>query len=106
MRWRRIRRIAYNWASKRPENPGMKRKTRSDAPQVIGFLGIGLDADGQRRVTKAEHFLLVGGSAETHERMQETVVKFEEALDKTGKKLRDVTPHEAAELLRDAGQID
>jgi hypothetical protein len=80
----------------------MKRKPRRDGPEVVGFLGIGLDADGHRRVTKADHFLLVGGSAETHERMQETAVKFEEALDKTGKKLRDVSPQEAVELFRDA----
>jgi hypothetical protein len=80
----------------------MKRKPRTVGPEVVGFLGIGLDADGHRRVTKADHFLLVGGSAETHERMQETVVKFEEALDKTGKKLRDVSPQEAVELFRDA----
>lgn len=82
----------------------MKRKPRPDGPEVVGFLGIGLDADGHRRVTKADHFLLVGGSAETHERMQETVVKFEEALDKTGKRLRDVSPQEAVELFRDANR--
>jgi hypothetical protein len=80
----------------------MSRKRRPDGPEVVGFLGIGLDADGHRRVTKADHFLLVGGSAETHERMQETVVKFEEALDKSGKRLRDFSPEEAAELFRDS----
>jgi hypothetical protein len=80
----------------------MNRKPRSDAPQVVGFFGIGLDDDGHRRVTKADHFLLVGGSAETHERMQETVVRFEEALDKSGKRLGDVSPEEAVDLLRGA----
>ena len=78
----------------------MRRKRRREQPEVVGFLGVGLDTDGHRRVTQADHFLLVGGSAETHERMQETVVKFEEALDKTGKRLRDVSPEEAADLLR------
>ena len=63
-----------------------KRRPASAAPEVVGFLGIGLDSDGHRRVTQADHFLLVGGSAETHERMQETVIKFEEALDKSGEK--------------------
>ncbi|HEX4588845.1 MAG TPA: hypothetical protein VH120_02875 [Gemmataceae bacterium] len=90
----------------------MSRKRRRDAdpkpgaPEVVGFLGIGLDSDGHRRVTKADHFVLVGGSAETHEQMQETVVKFEEALDKTGKRLRDVSPEEAADLLRKARRVD
>jgi hypothetical protein len=80
----------------------MKRKPRSPKPEVVGFFGIGFDGDGQRRVTEADHFILVGGSAETHERMQETVVRFEEALDKQGKRLRDISPDEAADLLRDA----
>jgi len=86
----------------------MRRKRRPKAepqderPEVVGFLGVGLDTDGHRRVTRAEHFLIVGGSAATHEQMQETAVKFGEALDKAGKRLKDVTPQEAAELLRDA----
>jgi hypothetical protein len=84
----------------------MSSQPRPDAPQVVGFLGVGLDGDGHRRVTQAEHFLLVGGSAETHERMQETVVRFEEALDKRGKRLRDVSPEEAVDLLRDAHRTD
>ena len=80
----------------------MPRKARPDKPEVVGFLGVGLDGDGHRRITQADHFILVGGSAETHERMQETAVKFGEALDKKGKKLKDVTPDEAADLLREA----
>jgi hypothetical protein len=80
----------------------MPRKVRSAKPEVVGFLGVGLDGDGHRRITEAEHFVLIGGSAETHERMQEAAVKFGEALDKQGKQLRDVTPQEAADLLRDA----
>ena len=78
----------------------MNRNPCPDGPQVVGFFGIGLDGDGHRRITKAKHFLLLGGSAETHERMQETAVKFEEALDKSGKKLDAISPEEAANLLR------
>jgi hypothetical protein len=36
--------------------------------------------------------------------MQETAVKFGEALDKAGKRLCDVSPEEAADLLRTARQ--
>jgi hypothetical protein len=79
-------------------------QTTASKPEVVGFLGIGLDQDGHRRVTSAEHFLLVGGSEETHERMQETVVRFEEALERTGKPLTEVSPEEAADLLRDANR--
>jgi hypothetical protein len=32
-------------------------------PEVVGFLGIGLDnKDGHQRVTRAKKFVLVGGS--------------------------------------------
>jgi hypothetical protein len=80
----------------------MPAKPRRPEPQVAGFLGVGLDNDGHRRVTETENFVLVGGSAETHERMQETAVRFGEALDKRGKRLEDVSAREALDLLRDA----
>jgi hypothetical protein len=71
--------------------------------QVVGFLGVGLDnEDGHRRVTGSEHFLLVGGSAETHERMQDTAIHFGEVLERRGKRLQDTSPQEAADLLRQA----
>jgi hypothetical protein len=73
------------------------------AGRVVGFLGVGLDdPDGHERVTRSEHFLLVGGSAETHERMQDTALRFEEALGKKGKALREVAPQEALDMLRRA----
>ena len=38
------------------------------------MLGVGLDnQDGQKRITKGENFVLVGGSEETHERMTESM---------------------------------
>jgi hypothetical protein len=81
----------------------LKRKPpKKRAAEVVGFLGVGLDGDGHARLTEIEHFLLVGGSHETHEQMQETAVKFGEALEKRGKRLRDTTPEEAAEILREA----
>jgi hypothetical protein len=71
--------------------------------QVVGFLGVGLDnQDGHQRLTRTENFLLVGGSAETHERMQDTAVRFGEALQKRGKTLPETSPEEALDLLRDA----
>jgi len=81
----------------------LKRKSpKKTKAEVVGFLGVGLDGDGHRRVTEVEHFLLVGGSADTHEQMQETAVRFGELLDKRGKRLQDATPEEAADLLREA----
>jgi len=76
---------------------------KRDEPEVIGFLGVGLDnKDGHKRVTQSEMFLLVGGSEETHEHMQDTAIRFEETLRKRGKRLKDTSADEAADLLRDA----
>ncbi len=81
----------------------MAPKKKREEPEVVGFLGVGLDnADGHKRVTQSEHFLLVGGSAESHERMQDTAVRFEESLRKKGKRLADTTRREALDLLHKA----
>lgn len=77
--------------------------TVSDTPQKptrAHLLGLGLDGkDGHRRITQAEQFSIVGGSAETHERMTETVTKTFEDLDRKGKNLANVDPKELAEIL-------
>jgi len=79
------------------------KKDDHDEPEVLGFLGIGLDnTDEHKRVTQSESFLLVGGSEETHEQMQDTVIRFEESLRKRGKRLQETSPQEAADMLRDA----
>ncbi|MBL8799898.1 MAG: hypothetical protein JNM56_38810 [Planctomycetia bacterium] len=79
-----------------------KRKTK-DKPEVLGFLGVGLDnQDGHRRVTRSEHFVLLGGSEETHEKMQETAIRFDEALESRGKVLREATLEEIIDLFREA----
>jgi len=71
--------------------------------EVVGFLGIGLDQnDGHQRVTSADHFFLVGGSEETHERMQTTAIQFNEALDRKGKSLGQTSAKEALDMLREA----
>jgi hypothetical protein len=80
----------------------MPRKTKRKAT-VDGILGLGLNGtDGEKRITRTEEMVLLGGSKETHERMQETAVRFGEALEKKGKKLTEVSVREAADLLREA----
>jgi hypothetical protein len=81
-----------------------KKKTQAKPePTVAGVLGVGLDAeDGHTRVTRTDEMVLVGGSAETHERMQETAIRFSEALEKRGKELCEVPVREAIEMLREA----
>jgi hypothetical protein len=79
------------------------RKKPANKPEVVGLLGVGLDnQDGHKRVTHGEEFMLVGGSEDTHERMQDVVIRVTESLKDRGKRLRDAEPTEVADLLRDA----
>ena len=79
------------------------KKTGPPPPAVVGVVGVGLDGDdGHRRVTKTEEMVLLGGSAETHEKMQETAIRFSENLEKRGKKLQESSVREVIDLLRDA----
>jgi hypothetical protein len=71
--------------------------------ELVGFLGIGLDdKDGHQRLTRTEHFFLLGGSEETHERMQDTAIRFNESLRHRGKALQTLSPDEVLDLLREA----
>ena len=59
----------------------MARRKADDEKQVLGFLGVGLDGKaGEQRLTRTENFFLVGGSEETHERMQDATIRFNEFL--------------------------
>lgn len=82
--------------------PRKKPKKKAE-PTIAGVLGIGLDGtDGHKRITRTEEMVLVAGSAETHERMQETAIRFAEELEKHGKRLQDTPAREAIEMLREA----
>ncbi len=83
----------------------MSTKRDSDERQVVGFLGVGLDGkDGHQRLTRSEHFVLLGGSKETHERMQETAIKFDEALEKRGKALQETSVEEIIEIFHESAE--
>jgi hypothetical protein len=78
------------------------KKTRKKA-QLPALLGVGLDNDdGHKRITTAEDFAIVGGSAETHEKLTETAIKTFEELKHRGKKIRDVEFSELAEIVHKA----
>ena len=78
-------------------------KPTKNRPEVLGLLGVGFDGDdGHRRITQAEDVILVGGSHDTHEQMQETTIRLGEELDKRGKRLRDTEPAELIDLLQEA----
>ncbi len=75
----------------------------SPSAKLNGVLGLGLDDDGgHRRVTKGSEFTLVGGSAETHERMQDLVLRMRETLKRQGKKFADIDRREFEDLARDS----
>jgi len=67
------------------------------------LLGVGLDSDGHRRVTKGENFALVGGSAETHEVMTEKAIKINEKLQAKGKQLEDISREEFEDIAHEVG---
>jgi hypothetical protein len=77
-----------------------KRPRKKRQPKLSGIIGLGLDnADGHKRITTGEKFVLVGGSQDTHERMTETMVKTFEELKRRDKPLERVDPEELAEII-------
>ena len=80
------------------QNAAKKQKIKS-----VQLIGLGLDhTDDHKRITQAERFAILGGSQETHERMTETVVKTFETLDRKGKSLDKVDPHELNDIIKDS----
>ena len=78
------------------DNEQPKRPSATERRALL--LGLGFDGDGQKRVTVGKNFLLAGGSAPTHERMQETAIKFNEELDRRKKRLEDIGVEEFHEI--------
>jgi len=63
------------------------------------IIGFGLDGDdNQHRLSTGEQCLLVGGSAETHAEMLETMLRLESELDRRGRQLAEMNPNELAEI--------
>ncbi len=67
------------------------------------MLGVGFDGDGHKRVTTGPNFVLVGGSAETHEVMTEKAIKINEKLSAKGKQLEEVSREEFDDIAHEVG---
>ncbi len=81
----------------------VSKKTSKKKAEAVGLLGVGLDSqDEHKRITKGDEFLLVGGSAETHERMQDVAIHVTEALKTKGKRLQDAEMSEVVDLIQKA----
>ena len=66
------------------------------------LLGLGLDSDdGHVRLTRGKNFHLLGGSQDTHEKMQESCIRFNEKLDARGKDLAGLEGSELRDLARE-----
>jgi len=67
-----------------------------------GMLGVGVDnRDGHKRVTKGPRYYLVGGSKDTHERMQEFAMKFDEKVKERDKCWEEINGKEFKEIVDD-----
>ncbi len=76
-----------------------KKKPRKKALMV----GLGLDSDGHKRVTKGSNFYLAGGTEETHELMTEKAMKINEKLAAKGKQLEEVSREEFDDIAHSVG---
>jgi len=77
--------------------------TQTSTPQPrrlrAALIGFGLDGDDdQNRVTRGSRCLVIGGSAETHAEMRETMTRIELELETMHRELGELTPAELAEL--------
>ena len=92
---------------RRPTGPraSMPHGTSNDGQgdRVQGVLGVGLDGDdGHQRITQGDDFVLLGGSSDTHERLQELVLRMRDTLKKRGKRFGDLSRDEFEELAHDS----
>ncbi|GBD37293.1 hypothetical protein HRbin36_02424 [bacterium HR36] len=84
--------------TKKPSRP-----KRQEQQQIVGLIGIGLDNQDQHiRLTTGEHYVLYGGSQETHERMVDAAIHVTETLRRKGKSLPEASVEEVIDLLREA----
>lgn len=82
---------------------GVHVSRKEPKEEVLGLLGVALDGDdGHKRITRCEEFLLVGGSEETHEGMQDVALRFTDSLRQRGRPLRETPVEEVIELLHKA----
>ena len=77
-----------------------KKKRR---PRKTMLLGLGLDADGHKRITTGPNFALLGGSHQTHEEMTEKAIKINEKLADRGKRLEEISREEFDDIAHSVG---
>jgi seryl-tRNA(Sec) selenium transferase len=81
----------------------MANSSSKSARRKALLLGVGLDSDGHKRVTRGNNFALVGGTQETHEQMTEKAIKINEKLKARGKQLEEVSREEFDDIAHEVG---
>ena len=67
------------------------------------MLGVGLDADGHKRLTTGPNFALLGCTEATHEQMTEKAMKINEKLKARGKQLETISHEEFNDIAHEVG---
>jgi hypothetical protein len=81
----------------------MADRRTSDEFRLLMGLGLDRDPEGHAHITKGEDFLLMGGSSETHEAMQDHVERFNHSLKKLGTSFQHASEAEMREAMERAG---
>ncbi len=67
------------------------------------LLGIGFDGgDGHQRITHGENLILVGGSSQTHELLQDQAMIISQELKRRGQDLDEFSIEQIRTLLQEA----
>jgi len=70
--------------------------------KIIRLLGVGFDTeDDHIRITNSENYDVIMGSEESHEYIQQLILKIEEELNNRGLSLDNLTPDEFTQILTD-----
>jgi len=81
----------------------MSNAKRKESPPKAILLGVGLDSDGNKRITTGRNFALLGGTKDTHEEMTEKAIKINEKLAGRGKELHQVSRAEFEDIAQEVG---
>jgi len=69
---------------------------------IKGLIGLGFDGyDGRTRISRGPNFVIYGGSRETHQKMQQTALKFNKLVDERGKSIEQINRRELQEIVEE-----
>ncbi len=82
-----------------------REKDRDEPLGIRGLLGVGFDGDdGHVRISRGPNFYLLGGSKQTHHKLQRVALKFNDRVDERGKKLREINCRELEEIVEEIAE--